>query len=139
VKQLNEVKSPWKDHSGRRAASVTEILKGQLPRTAQNLRNRKSSIGMVNTTAVSMGITLHTLQQTATQLKIGLKPRITPQTDKRSISNHNQSPQRDQSASQDIIQEEDSGDVCLCHQERVSQVRWQQEARKTQENCGTQE
>jgi hypothetical protein len=45
--------------------------------------------------------------------------------------------QRDQPASQDIIQEEDSGDVCLCHQERASQVRWQQEARKTPENCGT--
>jgi ABC-type sulfate transport system substrate-binding protein len=41
--------------------------------------------------------------------------------------------QGDQRASQDIIQEEDSGDVCLCHQERASQVRWQQEARKTQE------
>jgi hypothetical protein len=44
-----------------------------------------------------------------------------------------------ESASQDIIQEEDSGDVCLCHQERASQVRWQQEARKKLENCGTRE
>jgi hypothetical protein len=34
---------------------------------------------MVNTTAVNMGITLHTLQKTATQLRIRLKPRITPQ------------------------------------------------------------
>jgi hypothetical protein len=73
------VKSPWRDHPGRRAARVTEILKGQLPRTAQNLRNRKSSTVMVNTIAVNMGITLHTLQQTASQLKIGLKPQITPQ------------------------------------------------------------
>jgi hypothetical protein len=84
------VKSPWKDHPGRRAARVTEILKIQLPRTTQSLRNRKSSTVRVNTTAVNMGTTLHTLQQTATQLKIGLKPRITPpRADKRSFSNQN--------------------------------------------------
>jgi hypothetical protein len=49
-----------------------------------------------------------------------------------------ESPQRDQSANQDIIQEEDPEDVCLYHQERASQVRWQQQARKMPENCGTQ-
>jgi hypothetical protein len=76
---IEQGKSPWRDHLGRRAASITDILKGQLQRTAQNLRNRKSSTVRVNTTAVNMGITLHTLQQTATQLKIRLKPRITPQ------------------------------------------------------------
>jgi hypothetical protein len=43
-----------------------------------------------------------------------------PRANKRSFSNQ----------SQDIIQEEDSGDLCLCHQERASKVRWQQEARK---------
>jgi hypothetical protein len=76
VKQLNEVKSPWKDHPGRRAARVTEILNGQLPRTAQSLR--KSRKVMVNTTAVNMGISLHTLQQTATQLKIGQSHKSRP-------------------------------------------------------------
>jgi hypothetical protein len=61
---LNRRKLPWKDHPERRAARVTEILKGQLPRTAQNLRKgRKSRKVMVNTTAVNMGITLHTLQK----------------------------------------------------------------------------
>jgi hypothetical protein len=63
VKPLNKVKSPWKDHPGMRANRSTEILKGQLPRTAQNLRNSRKV--MVNTTTVNMGITLHTLQKTA--------------------------------------------------------------------------
>jgi hypothetical protein len=56
---IDQSKLPWKDHPGRRAARVTEIFKGQLPRTAQN--------GDGSSTAVNIGITLHTLQQTATQ------------------------------------------------------------------------
>jgi hypothetical protein len=46
--------------------------------STQPQKQKKKKV-MVNTTAVNMGITLHTLQQTATQLKIGQKPRITPQ------------------------------------------------------------
>jgi hypothetical protein len=57
VKQLNEAKSPWKDHPGRRAARFTEILKGQLPRTAQN--HRKTRKLMVNNTGVNMGNPTH--------------------------------------------------------------------------------
>jgi hypothetical protein len=43
-----------------------------------------------------------------------------PKDDRRSFS---QSPQGNQPASQDIIQEEDSGDVYLCQQKKASQVR----------------
>jgi hypothetical protein len=73
LKQLSGMNLLWRDHPDRRAARVTEMLKGQLPRTAQNLR--KSRNAMASTTAVSMGITLLMLQQTATQQKIATNHR----------------------------------------------------------------
>jgi hypothetical protein len=54
-----------------------------------------------------------------------------PRADKRSFSNQ-KSPQGDQPATQDIIHEEDSGDVCLYYQERASRVGWK---KKKPEKC----
>jgi hypothetical protein len=84
IQQQSAVERPSREES----SQSHRILKGQLPRTAQNVP--KSRKGMVNTIAVNMDITLHTLQQTATQLKIGPKPRITLQRPtKCSFSNQN--------------------------------------------------